>query len=156
MASGFTNKALAETFKNNIDWENDTLKIMLVDSTYQFDPEKYAVDQDDDGVYDAHHHEISVTNYTGGYGGAGRKTATVAISEDDTNDQMDITLSDLTWTALGAGATIGMALLIKEITDDQSSLVLYAFDLTDMPTMGGDVTLDFAPTGQVSINSVGT
>jgi hypothetical protein len=77
--SGFTNKALSETFKGNLDWDDDALKIMLVDSTFVFDPDKWEVDQNDDSVNDAHHHEIAVTGYAGGYGGVGRKAATVVI-----------------------------------------------------------------------------
>jgi hypothetical protein len=69
---------------------------------------------------------------------------------------MDLTFSDLTWVSLGAGATIGMALLIKEMGgDDVSSMILYALDLVDTPTVGGDFQLDFSATGNVSVNSIG-
>jgi len=148
MASGVTNQALLEILNGTIDPDDDTLKIMLVDDDYVFDPDVSVIDPDDDSVNDAHHHELVATNYTGDYGGAGRKTATVTIAKDDTNDRANIKIADLTWTSLGGAAndTVGAALLVKEITDDKSSRVIACFDISNTPTNGGNFTLDFDPT----------
>lgn len=152
MASGLTNRGLLMMLENDLDLESDTVKIMLVDDTFAFDPDVYVVDKNDDSVNDAHHHEISVSGYTGGFNGAGRKTATVAINQDDTNDRVNIVLTDLTWTTLAAGATIGMALLIQEVTNDQDSIIIAAFDLSpDIATNGGDFDLDFSTGGDIQI-----
>ncbi len=149
MASGMGNKALEEILKGIIDLDTDALKIMLVDDSYVFDPDVDVVDPDDDSVNDAHHHEVVATNYTGDFGGAGRKAATLSVAENDTDDRADVTIGDLIWTALGGAVNdnVGMALLIQEITNDQASRVIAAFDITDTPTNGGDFTLDFAASG---------
>ena len=44
MASGFYNLALAEIGKALIDLDGDTLKVMIVDSTYVYDPDHTVVD----------------------------------------------------------------------------------------------------------------
>lgn len=146
MASFWYNTGLKEVVDNTIDIDNDTLKVMLVTSSY-------VADQDDDvvdagGANDPVDHEINVTGYTPGWGGAGRKTATVTLQANDTDNRVDIALADLTWTALGAGATIDGAILIKEggANDTTSRLIAY-WDLTSTPTNGGDITLDFLALG---------
>ena len=140
----WTNDALKKIMDGDLDLGTDTLKVMLVDDDFVFDPDVSAVDPDDDSVNDAHHHEIVATNYTGGYEGAGRKTAAIgAAVVDDTNDGAYCVIDDITWTALGgvANDTVGMALLIQEITDDPGSLVIAALDITDFLTNGSDFLL---------------
>jgi len=140
----WTNAALKKIADQALDLENDTLKIMLVDDDFVFDPDVDAVDPDDDSVNDAHHHEIVATNYAGGYAGAGRQTAAIgAAVVDDTNDGIYWEIDDLIWADLGGAVndTAGMALLIQEITNDQGSLVIAALDFTDYLTNGADLLL---------------
>jgi hypothetical protein len=145
MASGFYNQALADILSGAIDLDSNTLKIMLVDTGYTYDPDHQVVDNGGNDATDPSHNEIVATNYTGGFAGAGRKTATLTVSKQDANNRAVITIGDLTWTALGGATndTVGGAILIKEITNDASSRVIAFFDLTDTPTNGGDFTLDF-------------
>lgn len=139
MASGAYQYGMSKILDGTIDLDTTTLKIMLLASSYTYNP-------DHDGVDDLT--EISgASGYTGGFGGAGRKTATVAISVDNTNNKVIVTFTDLTWTALGTGATIGGAALVREITNDAGSIPICFFDLTDTPTNGGDITIDFAAAG---------
>ena len=126
-----------------------TLKIMLVTSAY-------VADRADDTVSQAAGAEISVSGYVGAFGGAGRKAVTVsAITADDTNDRAVVVIDDLTWTALGSGATIAAAVLIKEITNDAASRLIAYFDVTATATNGGDITLDFdAAEGAIRLTTV--
>lgn len=145
MASGFYNQALADILTGSIDMDSNTLKIMLVDASYTYDPDHQVVDNGGNDATDPSFNEIVATNYTGGFAGAGRKTATLTVSKQDANNRAVITIGDLTWTALGGATndTVGGAILIKEITNDAASRVIAFFDLTDTPTNGGDFTLDF-------------
>lgn len=145
MASGFYNQALADILTGSIDMDSNTLKIMLVDTGYTYDPDHQVVDNGANDATDPSYNEIVATNYTGGYNGAGRKTATLTVSKQDANNRAIITIGDLTWTSLGGATndTVGGAILIKEITNDTSSRLIAFFDLTDTPTNGGDFTLDF-------------
>lgn len=142
MASFFYNKAAQEVMTGAIDMDSNTLKIMLVTSTYSPNRDDDVVDAG--GGSDAADAEISVTNYTPGWGGSGRKTVTLSATEQDASDRAVAIIGDLTWTALGSGATIAAAILIKEggANDTTSRLIAY-FDITDTPTNGGDFTLDF-------------
>lgn len=139
MASGAYQAGILAVADGRIDLDTTVLKIMALKSSYTYNP-------DHDFVDDLT--EITgVSGYTGGFGGAGRKTATVALAVDNTNNKVICTFTDLTWTALGTGDTIGGFALIREITSDALSLPVCFFDITDIPTNGGDVTLDFAAAG---------
>ena len=147
MASFWYNLGLKEVMDGTtIDIDGDTLKIMLVKSGYTANQDDDVVDAG--GANDAVDHELTVSGYTPGYGGAGRKTATITIGANDTDNRVDIAIADLTWTALATGETIAAAILIKEggANDTTSRLIAY-FDVTDTPTNGGDITLDFLALG---------
>lgn len=154
MASFVYNTAAQEIANSTIDLDTNTLKVMLVTSSYVANRDDLVVDAG--GANDAVDHEISVTGYTAGWGGAGRKTAVVTTGVDNTNDRAEVYIADLTWTSLGAGATIAAAILIKEggANDTTSRLIAY-FDLTDTATNGGDITLDFdAAEGAIRLSTV--
>jgi hypothetical protein len=139
MASGAYQTGISKILDGTIDLDTTALKVMLLKSSYT-----YNADHNDVGDLT----EISgVSGYTAGFNGAGRKAATVAISIDNTNNKVICTFTDLTWTALGTGDTIGGAALIREITNDAASIPIVFFDFTDTPTNGGDFTLDFAAAG---------
>lgn len=148
MASILFNKAKEEILSGTIDLNADTLKLMLVNSTYTPDPDTLVVDAA--GASDIIDAEISVTGYTGGWGGAGRKTLTnKSFSNDSGTDRaiFDSTV-DYTWSALGAGATIVAAVLIKEGgADDTTSRPIVYIDTNDVSTNGGDITLQLDANG---------
>ncbi|KKN15253.1 hypothetical protein LCGC14_0987980 [marine sediment metagenome] len=152
MATFVYNKGTTEIANGGIDLLTDTLKMMLVTSSY-------VADRDDDfieeGVDDANEHEIVVSGYTGGFGGAGRKTlGTKTVTEDDANDRVEFDIANITWTALGVGATIAGAIIVKEITNDLASILIAYLDIADTPTNGGDVTLDINADGVIQISTV--
>jgi hypothetical protein len=140
MASGVYTNGIESVLNGGIDLDTTSLKVMLVASSYTYDPDHDFVDDITE--------LSSVTNYTGGFNGAGRKAATVTITEQTANNRVVVILGDLTWTALGGASngTIGGAALIREITNDAASIPIAFFDVTDTPTNGSDVTLDFDAT----------
>jgi hypothetical protein len=144
MASFCYNKAIADILTGAIDMDSNTLKVMLVNSTYTPNRDDDVVDAG--GASDALDAEITATNYTKGWGGSGRKTATVTVAEQDASDRAVVIIADITWTALGGATndTVVAAILIKEggSNDTTSRLIAY-FDITDTPTNGSDLTLDF-------------
>lgn len=123
-----------------IDLIADTLKVMLIGTGVAYTP-----DADHRFVSSVVGSEISVTGYTGGFGGAGRKSlASRTLSADDTNDRGVFDAADLTWTALGSGATIGGAVLFKELTSDALSPLIAYYAFTNTPTNGGDITIQWS------------
>jgi hypothetical protein len=145
MASQWHQSAIYSIINGDINLALDTFKIMLVDSTYS-DNKDFSV-VDNGTADDPASHEISVTGYTPGFGGSGRKTAIITSQVNNTDDRVDFAIADLTWVGLSTGATIGGACLIKEGTNDADSRLICFFDLPDTPTNNGDITLDFLALG---------
>lgn len=88
MASFLFNKSVKEVLDRTLDLSSG-LKLLLVTSSY-------VANQDDDlvdagGANDVVDHELNVTNYTRGYGGAGRKATTASFEEQDTNNRAVVT-----------------------------------------------------------------
>lgn len=131
---------------DTINLLSNTIQVMLVATTYTGNADDDFVD--DGGANDPASHEISVTGYTPGFGGTGRKTlAGKTIVTDDANDRAEFDANDVAWTALGTGATIGSVILYKRNTSDSDSQLIAKFDVTDTPTNGGDITVQWNSEG---------
>lgn len=143
MASGWYTQGLLKLLDGTIDIDTSTLKVMLVKSAYTYDP-------DHDQVSDISANEIVATNYTSGFAGAGRKTASITLQNTTASNRVDIAIGDLTWTSLGGASndTVAAAVLIFETGGaDTASIPIAYLDHTDTPTNGGNFTLDFAALG---------
>lgn len=148
MATGWYQTGLKQCLDGTIDLDTTTLKLILLSNTtaYTFNPDDDAVDTG--GANDIVDAETNVSGYTRGWGNAGRKTVTITMQTDNANNQVDMAIADLTWTALGAGETLVAAVLIKEGgANDTTSIPIVYFDFTDTPTNGSDITLDFLALG---------
>ena len=125
---------------------SDTIKLMLVDDTY-------TPNRDHDFVSDVV--EISgVSGYTGGFGGAGRKTlASKTLAVTDASDLFTFDAADVSFGALGTGDTISGGVVIKEITNDAASVIIAFNGVTNTPTNGASVTFQFAAAGIFTVTS---
>lgn len=131
---------------DTINLLSNTIQVMLVDDTYVGNADDDLVD--DGSANDPASKEIAVTGYTAGFGGTGRKTlAGKTITTDDANDRVEFDANDVTWTALGAGATIGAIILYKRNTADTDSQLIAKFEVTDTPTNGSDITAQWNTEG---------
>ncbi len=145
MASAWFNRGKQQILSGGTNLLTDTIKVMLVTSSYTFDA-------DHNFVSEVSANEPAVSGYTGGFAGAGRKTlANKSVTEDDTSDLAFFDADDLTWSALATGATIGGAILIKEVTNDAASHLLIFMDLADTPTNGGDITIAWNASGIIRL-----
>lgn len=124
-----------------IDLIADTIKVLLVTSGV-------TVNADHDFVADLVASEISTTNYTGGFGGAGRKAlASRTLARNLALDRGEFGAAGLTWTALGpasGGPTIGGAVVFKELTSDALSPLIAFLAVTNTQVNGGDGILSFS------------
>lgn len=142
MPSGFAQGTLVTYLA---EWTANTHKIMLLRNTYTFDP-------DHKFVSSINTHECNATNYTAGFGGAGRKTLSgKTISEDLANNRAVFNAtSPITWTALGGATnnTLRYAVIVEEITNDAASRVVAVLDFgSDYATNGGDFSVAFNASG---------
>lgn len=127
---------------NPVDFLGNTIEVILVKSTYTFNKDHT------NSQYAAA--EISgVSGYTGGWGGAGRKTlASKTITNDTTNDRTVYDAADPSAWTLGTGDTVGGAIIGKKGTsDDTDAIPLFFLDFTDVPTNGSTFTLQFHADG---------
>lgn len=142
MAGFVYDQAMGDIATGTINLSSDTLKLMLVTTAYTAAKSDTVVGS---AAGTPHAAEISATNYTSGYGGAGRKSMARSISVDSSANVVRVIFSgNAVWTALGgaSNATIHAAVLIKEITDDGASRLIAYFPLaSDLTTNGSDVTL---------------
>lgn len=133
MASAFYNSGLRDITDRTIDLIGDTVKIILVTSSYT--PDK------DHAFASSLTNELSGPGYTGGFGGSGRKTiGSKAFATDLTNDRVTFTFGAVTWTSINAGNP-KYAILVKEITNDAATRLIAFLDLGTVVTNGGDITI---------------
>lgn len=149
MAAGAYSKGVTNILNGTIDLDTTTLKFMLVNSTYVYDPDHPFVSAGSTTANIATN-EVVATNYTGGFAGSGRKTATVTVTEQTASNRVVTIFSNLTWTALGgaSNATVQAGVLIREITNDAASLPIVFLDFSggNVTTNGSDFTISFDAT----------
>ena len=135
MASFITNRAKAGFTNGELDWDTDTIKVLLVTSANDAD-----ADDDFIGAIGTLG-ELSGTGYAAGFGGAGRKSlATKSVEQDETNDRANLKADNVTWSAIDAG-TAASVLVVKEVTNDADSILIARIDITSVVTNGGDLTI---------------
>lgn len=117
----------------------DTIEVMLLGA--------HTADPDDEFVADLVADELSVTGYTGGYGGASRKVlASQDTVEDLTNDLVLFDGTDIIWESLSGGATVEHVIIYKNITSDALSPLLAHIDTVVPPfpaSTGGNFTVSW-------------
>jgi len=124
------NPGLLKLLDGTIDFENDTIKLLLVDTNHSFT-------KSDEFVSDIVANEA--TNSSGS--GYERKTlANASIALDTGNDRVEFDADDISYTAIDAG-TIASAIVYKEVTNDADSPLIADIDFTDLVTNGSDVDL---------------
>lgn len=139
MASGAYSRGVLKILDGTIDLDTTVVKVGLAKSAYAPDPDESSL-----STFAAS--ESDATGYTGGFGGGGRKTATITLTEQTANNRVVTIIGDLTWTALGGATnnTLRYAVLLREITNDASSVPIAFFQFTsDLTTNGSDVLVDF-------------
>lgn len=126
--------------------DTDTLKIFLVTPGYVFSEAHQYIDNGANDSTDPSFNEISATNYTGGFGGGGRKTVTIAAGAWSASlGYSHHVLTDLTWSSLGgaSNATVGGLIVAKEVTNDADSLLVAYLGITNRATDGNDFAVNF-------------
>ncbi len=129
MANVVTNKLKYELFSGDANLDAADLRVMLIKSN--------APTVDTNFVSDIVAGELTV-------GGYSRQTlAGEAITEDDTNDFAYLDATDPVFSALVAGETVIGAVLFRHTGNDATAPVYAYYDVTDTPTNGGDITIQF-------------
>lgn len=149
MASGAYLHGLRQALDGTYVVTAATLKLMLVNNLYVFSQDHTVVDDGTTGTSCLKQEELNATNYTRGFGGAGRVAQTISISEDTTNQRVCLTFTSTTWNSLGGATndTVGGAALIRESGNDTTSVPIFWFAITPTPTNGSNFTLSMNTSG---------
>lgn len=138
MADTKYNKGKAALFGDGseaIDLENDTIKVMLVTSTYTVNPD--------------HNYRNQITNEisnTGTYSSGGSALTGQAVTQDDTNDKATFDANDLQWT--GATFTARAAVMYKSTGSSATDILIAYFDFgADKTVTAGTFDLIWDSTG---------
>jgi hypothetical protein len=137
--SGAYSRGVLSILNGTIDADTTATKVGLAQSTYSPDPDESALT-----TFAAS--EATCTGYTGGFAGAGRKSATITLTEQTANNRVVTILTDLTWTALGGASnnTLGYAVWLREVTNDAASTPLSFLQFSsNVTTNGSDILVDF-------------
>jgi hypothetical protein len=136
MASGTYNSLGSLAAAGGIGWATATIRVLLVSSAYSYDADHAT-------VADVSASEIGVS----GYARATLTSPTVTV--DAANNRVVLDAADVTFSALAAGATIGGAVVFRRVAGaDAGTDPLIAFvDLTDTPTNGGDIVVQWNASG---------
>lgn len=140
MADATYNRGKSLLLSGDLDFDADTIRVMLVDNTYVFNA-------DHDFVSEVSGSELSGTGYT-------RPTlANVTVTLDDTNDLAYMDADDLVWSSINAGTADAM-ILYKFVTNDADSALLGYIDSGGFPvtTNGGDLNVTWAAAGILKIS----
>jgi hypothetical protein len=127
----------------NINLLTDNIAVLLVANTY------ISTDAGLTGVANNNSNTVhEITSYevtTGTVSAYARQNlASKTITEDDTNDFAYLSAANVTFSTLGTGNTIGGAVLFKQGADNNASPLIAFYDITDTPTNGGDITIQWA------------
>lgn len=143
MANFVTNRGKFIVGSINLAVTSQTFHMMLLTTSFTSDD---ALNTVDDGTTN------DPASYEIGVGGYSRQTISGrALFEDDTNDFAGLDHSDVTFSSLAAGATVGWAAVYRYstsggTTSDTGQDFLWAYTLTATPTNGGDITIQMGST----------
>lgn len=112
-----------------IDFANDAFKIILMNTTFAFDKDAHAE------LADVTASQLATGN---GYTQDNKALASVAISEDDTDDRCEVTWANVTWVASGGSiGPTGSAIIYDDtvLNDPIVGCIDFGEDFTILDTL---------------------
>jgi hypothetical protein len=134
MASIMYNEGNQSIIDRDIDLAANTIKAMLVNSTYTPDKDDQFIDTG--GASDAVDARLSGTT--------DQTLANKALGKDTTSDFAYFDADDVVFTAVTTGQTAVGVVIYKDTGTPTTSKLIAYLDITDTPTNGGDITIQFA------------
>lgn len=142
MASKFYVNALAQAFNKEIDWDTDTIKIMLLSSSHT--PNQDAHNYLDDVVAN----EVTGTGYTAGGITLTGKTVTV----DGATNTVKLDADDVEWTASTITARYAVIYDATPATNATKPLLGYS-DIGERSSTNGVFSIQFGADGVFTLTA---
>lgn len=141
MANTVYNSFKKDLLAANIDLDADTIKVMLVTSSYTPDPDNH------DYINDVNSYEVSGTGYTAG----GATLSNKSVTQDNTDDEGVFDADDVTWS--NSTITARGAVLYKDTGNTSTSPLICYFDFgSDQSSSNGDFTIQWNAEGILNVN----
>jgi len=134
MANVVMNEAKESIFDRNIDLIVDTIKVMLCTATYVPNADEQFIDEA--GADDMVDGRVPGTT--------DQTLGTKVTGKDLTGDFTYFDGADSVFTAVTAGATCTQVGFYKDTGTPTTSKIIGVFDITDIATNGGDITIQWA------------
>lgn len=141
MASKLYGNFLLKALNKEVDWDTDTIKVMLVADTYT--PNQDTHDYLDDVVS----HEVSGTGYTAGGATLASKTATY----DSANNYVILDAADVTWGSSTITARYAVVYDNAGATNADKVLVGYVDFGSNQSSTNGNFTITWDANGIVRV-----
>lgn len=141
MASALYNSAKRDLMNGALDLDTDTIKIMLVTSSYTQDIDAH--DKRDDIT-----NEVSGTGYTA----TGASLASKVVSADNTDNEGVFDADDLTWSTATITARGAVAYKSRGGASSADELLCYFDFAADKSSSAGNFTLQWNSEGLVNLN----
>ena len=137
MSTQFYLTGLRRILSQDIDWGNNTIKLMLCTSAYtpNFTTDEFA--------------STPAANELTGYV---RPTLTCSFNTNTGSDRIELVAADVTITAVDTGQTVASIVVFKDTGNDATSPLIGATTGLSQLTNGGDLLIDFASSGYLAIN----
>lgn len=127
-------------------WLSNTYRLTLVTSSYVFSAgHLYA------SAFSGQ--ELSSLSFTGGFGGLMRRALSAAfISYNTTSHHLEFGANAVIWSGISAGSA-GAAILLRESGTDAVSPLIAYYPLTNITTVGADLTLSAPASGFLVVSA---
>lgn len=136
------NHAIEQILSGAIDFASDTFKIVLLDSTYTLDVDG------NPGYAHVNSQEITASGYT-----AGGVTATsVTVTQRDSADNVQVDLSDVTWSNLGSDVIRHAVCYDDTVTTPVADPLIFQVAIATNAN-GGDYTISWNASGVIVASS---
>lgn len=121
---------------NNLDWENDTLEVLLLKEGSIVNVDHATVAAVIAGSGSSAGDECDATNYARG------TLASKTVTVDNTGDTADYDAADLTFTSLGGASNndVVAAVIYKKVTNDSDSIPLICVQFGSTTDTDGTLT----------------
>ncbi len=125
---------------------SDNVALLLVANSYE-GSNTVAFLADANNVHEIVSHVIT-TGTVSGYEHVALTNKSISETDDGgtTNGFAFLSAANVTFSTLGTGNTVGGAVLFRQGANNNASPLIAFYDVTDTPTNGGDITIQFANT----------
>lgn len=137
MASKIYGSLIAKVFNKEVDWDSDSIKVLLVSSAYT--PNQDTHDYLDDVVAN----EVSGAGYTAG----GQALTSKTVTYDAANNVTVLDAADVTWASSTITARYAVVYDDSGATNAQKALIGYVDFGSDQSSTNGNFTLTWDATG---------